>query len=62
MIVFFFLVCNYGSKIECYKVARKRSRGGRAKGGGGGSFLVREFSFESGKIDVLRENRGKLKL
>lgn len=30
--------------------------------GGGGSFLVREFSFESGKIDVLRENRGKLKL
>lgn len=39
---------------------RKRSRGG-AQGGGGG-FLVREFSFESGKIDVLRENRGKLKL
>ena len=61
MIVFFFLVCNYCSKIECYKVAIGQEAVKRG-GPGGGEFLVREFSFESGKIDVLRENRGKLKL
>lgn len=63
MIVFFSLVCNYGIKIECYKVAICQEAVERRPGeGGGGGFLVREFSFESGKIDVLRENRGKLKL
>lgn len=57
----FFLVCNYCSKIECYMVATGQEAVKRGAGGGRG-FLVRAFSFELGKIDVLRENRSKLKL